>query len=66
MGEGATSLLRQELGLEVEAWESESRTGEHVIDVLKKMLSTCGFAVLVAVAEDSTMTGISRQTKCHP
>jgi predicted nucleotide-binding protein len=67
LGHGRNSLwakvqlhLQNDLGLETEAWESESRSGNHVIDVLKKMLASCGFAVIVAVGEDTLDSGIKR------
>jgi hypothetical protein len=52
--------LSKELHLNVEAWESNPRTGLHAIDVLKRLLSSCSFAVIVAVGEDLTEAGSSR------
>jgi predicted nucleotide-binding protein len=54
------TFLKDELGLDVEVWESESRSGHHVVDVLKEMLGKCGFAVLVVIGEDSTSDGSAR------
>jgi predicted nucleotide-binding protein len=74
LGHGRNSLwarvqrhLQDELGLETEAWESESRSGTHVVDVLKKMLASCGFAVIVVVGEDTTASGSirARQNVIH-
>jgi predicted nucleotide-binding protein len=67
LGHGRNSLwakvqlhLQNDLGLEPVVWESESRSGEHVVDVLKKMLGSCGFAVIVVIGEDTTEFGSKR------
>jgi predicted nucleotide-binding protein len=67
LGHGRNSLwakvqlhLQDDLGLETEAWESESRSGSHVVDVLKNMLASCKFAVIVVVGEDTTLSGSKR------
>jgi hypothetical protein len=59
--------LQNDLGLKVEAWESESRVGRHAVDVLKKALESCAFAVIVVTAEDKTSDGEvrARQNVVH-
>lgn len=59
--------LKDDLRLDVEAWESTPRAGHHSVDVLKKMLSSCTFAVIVATGEDSTNQGNlrARQNVVH-
>lgn len=74
LGHGRNSLwarvqihLKDDLGLNAEAWESESRVGQHNIDVLKKALTSCSFAVIVFTAEDKTAEGEvrARQNVVH-
>jgi predicted nucleotide-binding protein len=74
LGHGRNSLwarvqiyLKDELHLNVEAWESESRTGLHAIDVLKPILNSCTFAVIIATGEDFTASGEvrARQNVVH-
>jgi predicted nucleotide-binding protein len=59
--------LKDELHLDVEAWESNPRTGFHSVDVLKTVLDSCGFAVIVATGEDATAEGglRARQNVVH-
>lgn len=52
--------LKDELGLNVEAWESESRASKYPLDVLKQLLDSCTFAVLVQTGEDQTSDGTMR------
>lgn len=67
IGHGRSSLwarvdlfLSEELGLQTEKFESSSRTGEHVVDVLQQMLDKATFAVLILTAEDETNDGKTR------
>lgn len=53
-------LLRIEHGLDVEAFETETRTSQHIVDVLKTMLDRCSMAVIVCTAEDLTNEGVAR------
>jgi len=59
--------LHDELSLQVEVWESTSRVGQHSIEVLKELLGKCGFAVLIATGDDSTVAGEirARQNVIH-
>jgi len=59
--------LKDELHLKVEAWESNPRTGLHALDVLKGILDSCTFAVMVATGEDATADGgiRARQNVVH-
>jgi predicted nucleotide-binding protein len=59
--------LKDELQLNVEAWESTPRTGFHSVDVLKGLLDSCTFAVIVATGEDETADGgvRARQNVVH-
>jgi len=52
--------LRDELRLEVEAWESQPRAGMHSVEVLRGLLTSCTFAVIVATKEDVTVDGGTR------
>ena len=52
--------LKDELRLSVEAWESESRASRYPLDVLKQLLDSCTFAVLVQTGEDQTSDGTMR------
>jgi predicted nucleotide-binding protein len=49
--------LEKDKKIAVEAWESESRAGEQIIEVLGKLLDSCTFAVLVVTGEDLTSGG---------
>lgn len=59
--------LEKERGLTVQAWESESRTGVHVVEVLDGLMNSCTFGVLVVTAEDGTPSGTvrARQNVIH-
>lgn len=53
--------LKEDLGLEdVEAFESASRTSQHVVDILGGLLDTCDAAVVVMTADDRTAEGGGR------
>jgi predicted nucleotide-binding protein len=54
------NYLEGERGLEVEAFESESRASEHIIDILGGFLDTCDAAVIVMTADDMTADGRMR------
>ena len=60
-------FLKDELHLDVEAWETEPRAGQHSIDVLKRTLDSSAFAVLVLTGEDMTAAGAvrARQNVVH-
>jgi len=59
--------LKDELHLNVQAWESESRASRYPLDVLKQLLDSCTFAVLVQTGEDTTSDGSlrTRQNVIH-
>jgi predicted nucleotide-binding protein len=59
--------LKDELRLDVEAWESEPRAGMHSVEILKNLLERCTFAVIVATGEDTTVQGEvrARQNVVH-
>lgn len=59
--------MDKDLGLEVEVFESTSRAGHHVVEVLKGLLSQSTFAVIVVTAEDKTSIGDlrARQNVVH-
>lgn len=74
LGHGRNSLwarvqvyLKDDLQLDVEAWESEPRAGRHSVDVLEGLLNSCTFAVIVATGEDATPQGgiRARQNVVH-
>ena len=52
-------FLRKE-GIASEAFESDIRTSEHIIDILKSMLDRAIFAIIVVTAEDETKVGTTR------
>lgn len=60
-------LLKDELSMEVIAFETESRASSHIVDVLTGFLDDCNFAVIVMTAEDETTEGKtrSRQNVIH-
>lgn len=62
----AEPLLRDRK-LAYEAWESNPRTGKHNIEVLKGLLNSCGFAIIVVTAEDPMSQGglRARQNVIH-
>ena len=49
--------LKDELHLDVQVWETESRASRYPLDVLKQLLDSCTFAVLVQTGEDRTSDG---------
>jgi predicted nucleotide-binding protein len=59
--------LEKDKGVLVEAWESKSRAGEQVVQVLERLLDSCTFAVLVVIGEDATATNTlrARQNVVH-
>ena len=59
--------LKDDLGLDVEAWESQPRAGHHSVGVLKNLLASTTFAVIVATGEDVTAKGElrARQNVVH-
>lgn len=59
--------LQNDLHLQAEAYETESRTSEHVIDVLNNVLDRCNVAVIVMTADDPTAfdTVRARQNAIH-
>src|SRR6266403_337342 len=59
--------LKDELRLDVQAWETESRASKYPLDVLKQLLDSCTFAVLVQTGEDHTGDGKlrARQNVIH-
>jgi predicted nucleotide-binding protein len=74
LGHGRNSIwarvqiyLKDELHLNLEAWESNSRAGLHSVDVLKSILDSCTFAVIVVTGEDATASGEvrARQNVVH-
>lgn len=53
--------LKDDLGLDdVQAFESASRTSEHIVDILNGFLDTCDAAVVVMTADDRTAEGSGR------
>lgn len=56
-----------QLSVDVKAYESEARSGQHIIDILRNLLDNCKFAVLVLTAEDETKEGgfRARQNVLH-
>lgn len=60
-------FLETDLGLEVLAFESESRAGQQIVEVLEGMLVEADFAVIVLTAEDGTDQGglRARQNVVH-
>lgn len=53
-------FLQNELGLKTVCFESESRAGETVGEILNEMLGEASFAVLILTAEDETADGSKR------
>ena len=60
------AYLRNE-GLQCESFETDSRTGEHIIDILKGFLDRAAFAIIVVTADDETADGTirARQNVIH-
>ncbi|MCU1265956.1 MAG: hypothetical protein JWM21_2274 [Acidobacteria bacterium] len=53
--------LKGDLGMaDVQAFESSSRTSEHIVDILNGFLDTCDAAVIVMTADDRTAEGSGR------
>lgn len=48
------------MGAEVVSYESRSRAGEHIVDVLTSMLNQSNFALLVHTADDEVAGGATR------
>lgn len=53
-------FLEKDLGLATLAFESESRVGHHIVEVLERMMEESDFAVIVLTAEDVTEGGLAR------
>lgn len=53
-------FLQNDLKLATLNYETESRVGDSIVPILKKMLDESGFAVLVLTAEDQTESGAKR------
>lgn len=60
-------FLQNELDLKTVYYESESRVGDSIVPILKKMLEEASYAVLVLTAEDQTENGgvRARQNVIH-
>lgn len=54
------AYLQNDLGIKVTNYERNSRSSEHIIDVLKKFTSEATFAVIVMTAEDEMVTHVKR------
>lgn len=54
------SYLKDELKYDVTAYESESHTSEHILDILKQFLDECNVAVIVMTVDDATIEGKQR------
>lgn len=73
VGHGKGSLWREveaylrDEGLPFESFESNNRTGEHIIDILKGFLDSSVFAIIVVTADDETAGGTirARQNVIH-
>lgn len=61
------TFIKDDLGYNVEAFETESRASSHIVDILKTMLENCDAAVIVMSAEDETSQGTlrARQNVIH-
>ena len=59
--------LKDELNFDVEVFESESHTSEHIIDILKEFLDKCDTSVIIMTKDDETTEGKkrSRQNVIH-
>ena len=53
-------FLEKDLGLATLAFESESRVGQHIVEMLERMMEESDFAVIVLTAEDVTEAGQPR------
>gem|GEM_PF-1250614 len=73
IGHGRNSLWREveaylrEENLPFESFQTNDRTGEHIIDILKGFLDNSSFAIIVVTAEDETANGTvrARQNVIH-
>lgn len=74
LGHGRSSVwlrvkeyVEKELGLPVNAFETEPRTSQHIIEILTRLLSGSDLAVIVLTAEDLTAGGgiRARQNVIH-
>ncbi|NEQ47819.1 MAG: hypothetical protein F6K00_31545 [Leptolyngbya sp. SIOISBB] len=52
--------LRETHALNCEIWENQSRTSQHVVNILNQMLNVATFAVIIATADDETKEGLPR------
>jgi predicted nucleotide-binding protein len=52
--------LKDELGFDVEDFESESHASEHIIEVFEGLLDRCNTAVIVLTGDDETAEGKRR------
>lgn len=52
--------LKDELGVQVVSFETDSRASHHIVDILKEFLNECDAAVIVMTAEDITIEGNAR------
>lgn len=52
--------LKDELGFDVEDFESESHASEHIVDILQGFLNRCDTAVIVFTGDDETAEGKHR------
>jgi predicted nucleotide-binding protein len=52
--------LERDLKLTTVNYESESRAGKSIVQVLEKMLAQANFAILILTEEDETALGIKR------
>lgn len=54
------TFLKEECSVPCKSFESDARTGQHVVDILMELLNTCNFAVMVLTADDETSEGTKR------
>ncbi len=61
------TFIKDDLGYNVEVFETESRISSHIVDILKTTLDNCDAAVIVMSAEDETSQGTlrARQNVIH-
>ena len=55
--------LRQDHGLDVVNFESESRVSRSIIDELKRMLEEATFAIIILTEEDETVSGGAKRAR---
>ncbi|MDR6158620.1 putative nucleotide-binding protein [Chryseobacterium sp. SLBN-27] len=60
-------FLKEDLNIDSFTFESESRTGESIIQILEEFLENSNFAILILTAEDETLEGKlrARQNVIH-